>query len=177
MSPTACSGRFRFRRTAWKLNWALGATHALNLFETRDFGDIVNDLKHGPSIPATITFRVRWSGKTQQFQLRNAADGFRGEFVKTAATMEWIASEANSSYASLAADTSTSLFAVLGREHNGVFWHTRNIIELRRRSYGGAGSGCSSPAIVEVVRLPWTCSKLPGSRVWPQNQAVLFFVM
>src|SRR5260370_21873561 len=34
----------------------------LNDVEVRDFGTIVNSLMHGPSVPADVSFHVRWSG-------------------------------------------------------------------------------------------------------------------
>lgn len=98
------------------------ATFSLNVFETLDFHDFLNSLKHGPSDPVTTSFKVQWGGKVRQFQRRDAANGLRGEFVETGATMEWFASEKDFSFASAPADTSTSVFAVLGEEHNGVFF-------------------------------------------------------
>ena len=90
--------------------------------ETKDFHDIVNDLKHGPSVPVIASFDVQWSGKTKQYQLRDAVNGFRGEFVETSATLEWSASEAGLDFVSDPPETSHTEFAVLGQEHNGVFF-------------------------------------------------------
>jgi hypothetical protein len=98
------------------------AKYALKNVETLDFHDFVNDLQHGPSVPVTISFNVRWSGKKRNFQLRDAATGFRGEFVDTGATMEWTVIEGSSVFVSAAAATSSSVSAVLGQEHNGVFF-------------------------------------------------------
>ena len=90
---------------------------------TRDFGNIVNDLQHGPSVPATASFDVQWSGKGSQFQLRDAANGFRGEFVETLqATIAWSAQESGFTFVSDPPETSQAVFAELGREHNGVFF-------------------------------------------------------
>src|SRR5260370_6690672 len=38
------------------------ASMDLNDVEVRDFGTIVNSLMHGPSVPADVSFHVRWSG-------------------------------------------------------------------------------------------------------------------
>lgn len=90
---------------------------------TKDFGTVVNDLQHGPSVPATVSFDVQWSGKGSQSQLRNAAQGFRGEFVETLqATIAWSAQESGFSFVSDPAETSHTEFAELGREDNGVFF-------------------------------------------------------
>jgi len=89
---------------------------------TKDFGNVLNDLQHGPSVPATASFDVQWSGKGRQTQLRNVAQGFRGEFVETLqATIVWSAQEAAFTFVSDPAETSQNVFAELGREHNGVF--------------------------------------------------------
>ena len=90
--------------------------------ETRDFHTTDNDLQHGPSVPVIASFDVQWSGKTKQYQLRDAVNGFRGEFVETSATLEWSASEAGLDFVSDPPETSHTEFAVLGQEHNGVFF-------------------------------------------------------
>jgi hypothetical protein len=90
---------------------------------TRDFGNLIHDLHHGSSVPATVSFDVEWNGKGSQSQLRNAAQGFRGEFVETLqATISWSAQEAAFTFVSDPAETSQIVFAELGREHNGVFF-------------------------------------------------------
>jgi hypothetical protein len=99
------------------------AEYALNLLQTLDFHDLANDLEHGASQPATISFHVRWSGKKRTFTLADAATRFRGEFIDTSATMEWSAAEAHRSFVSDEAETSSSVSAVLGREQNGVFFN------------------------------------------------------
>lgn len=98
------------------------ATFTLNVFETRDFHDFLNSLKHGPSDLVIVSFKVQWGGKVQRSQRQDAANGLRGEFVETRATMEWFASEKDFNLASAPADTSTSVVAVLGEEHNGRFF-------------------------------------------------------
>ena len=91
--------------------------------ETKDFGNIVNDLQHGPSVPAIASFDVQWSGRKSRFKVRNEDQGFRGQFVETSATMEWSAvSEAGFEFVSDPAETSHSEFATLGQEKNGVFF-------------------------------------------------------
>lgn len=70
----------------------------------------------------TISFTVQWRGIKKRFQLRDAATGFRGEFVATAATMECSVNEASLTFVSDAASTSSSVSAVIGQEHNGVFF-------------------------------------------------------
>jgi hypothetical protein len=60
----------------------------------------------------------------RRFQVRDAVNGFEGTFVETAATIEWLASDAHVFFVSDPADTSTTVAAVLGRERNGVFFQS-----------------------------------------------------
>jgi hypothetical protein len=94
---------------------------------TKDFHTLVNDLMHGPSVPATVSFDVQWSGLTEKVTVRDATNRFiemlRQSTEAGAATIEWSASEANLSFVSDPAATSVSLFAAVGRERNGAFFH------------------------------------------------------
>ena len=106
-----------------KFNLGAGiGQYSLDNLATLDFHDLAKDLEHGTPVPATISFSVRWGGMKKNFQLRDAATGFRGEFVNTKATMDWVAVEGSTVYVSDAAATSSSVSAVLGQEHNGVFF-------------------------------------------------------
>jgi hypothetical protein len=98
------------------------AVYALHDFKTRDFGDFCTNLAHGTSLLATVSFTLRWSGKTKEFQIVDETTGFRGEFVQTGATMEWVATEEAAVFASAPATTSHSIFSVIGTERNGVFF-------------------------------------------------------
>ncbi len=101
---------------------AARAEYALDDLDTKDFGTFDNDIRHGPFVPVTVSFEVQWSGKKREFQLRDATNVFRGEFVETGATLEWSAREATLHFESDPANTSTSVFAALGQERNGVFF-------------------------------------------------------
>lgn len=61
-----------------------------------------------------------------QFKVRDPAQGYAGQFWQSesagAATLEWSASEAGFSFVSDPAATSSSYFAALGRERNGLFF-------------------------------------------------------
>jgi hypothetical protein len=104
------------------------ASMQLNNLATKDFHDLVNDLQHGPSVPATVSFDVHWSGLTESVTVRDATNRFvemlRQSTETGAATLEWSASEANLSFASDPAATSVSAFAAVGRERNGAFFHS-----------------------------------------------------
>jgi hypothetical protein len=90
--------------------------------ETRDFHDLVNTLKRGPSVPADVSFRIRWSGVTTRVKLRDNTNQFVGDFIEDTATVGWSAKQKGFKFVSAPASTSTSLFAEIGRERNGVFF-------------------------------------------------------
>jgi hypothetical protein len=86
-----------------------------------DFGNFTNSLLGGPSIPATVSFTVQWSGVAGLANVLNA-DGHRGEFVYNTAQMEWSAVVGDYEFVSAPMSTSTSSFAEIGHEQNGVFF-------------------------------------------------------
>jgi hypothetical protein len=96
----------------------------LPVFEYGDFG---NALFGGTGTPATVSFAVEWRGVNQRVNINNTdppADGggFAGEFVRNVAKMEWTATVADVSYESDPLGTSSSEFAEIGKERNGVFF-------------------------------------------------------
>ena len=98
------------------------AEFSLDLFETVDFHDFLNNLLHGDSVPVVVSFNIEWRGKLRQFEVQDATNGFEGAFVETGAAMEWFASEEDFSLASAPSNTSTRVAAILGRERNGIFF-------------------------------------------------------
>ena len=91
----------------------------------RDFFNIPNALLHlkkPVSVPATVSFDIRWSGVTRRVKVRDEKNGFAGNFIENTATIEWSAKEKGFSFKSDAAKTSTSVSAVIGHERNGVFF-------------------------------------------------------
>ena len=89
-----------------------------------DFGDFTNSLFGGkPTTPATVSFTVEWSGVNDRANVVNTGDGHRGEFVHNTARMAWSAVVGDYEFVSDAMSTSTSSFAEIGHEQNGVFFH------------------------------------------------------
>ena len=88
-----------------------------------DYHDIVNALKDGPSVPATVSFDVVWTGDvTRHVNVADASTGVHGNYAETSATVTWSASESGFSFTSNPAGTSKSLFAETGHETNGIFF-------------------------------------------------------
>ena len=88
-----------------------------------DFGDFTNSLFGGkPTAPATVSFTVRWSGVESRANVVNTGDGHAGEFVRSRAQMEWSAIVGDYEFVSAPMSTSSSDFAEIGHERNGVFF-------------------------------------------------------
>ena len=91
--------------------------------DIEDYHDIVNALMDGPSVPASVSYRIHWHGVNQRVNVHDATNGFQGTYIEDSATVEWSGSEAGFTFVSDPADTSITEFAEIGREKNGVFFH------------------------------------------------------
>jgi hypothetical protein len=92
-----------------------------------DYGSLGNALFGGgpPPVPGTVSVRVDWQGVNQRLNIRNTDPvygGFAGEFVRNAAQMQWSATVGDFVFESDALGTSSSSFAEIGHELNGVFF-------------------------------------------------------
>ena len=92
-----------------------------------DYGNIPNALFGGGPAPVTghVSFKVAWSGVNDRLNIKNTNPvygGFGGEFVRTRAQMEWTATVGHYQFVSAPLATSSSSFAELGHERNGVFF-------------------------------------------------------
>jgi hypothetical protein len=101
--------------------------------------DLANSLTYGLGLPgdmgfayphinpvqpvrARVSFDIEWSGLLEAADLRNAKQGWEGSFLKTGATIRWSSEEAGFTFESEAPNPARNLFAVFGRERNGVFF-------------------------------------------------------
>ncbi|HUC76093.1 MAG TPA: hypothetical protein VMS04_12410 [Vicinamibacterales bacterium] len=101
--------------------------------------DVANSLTYGLGLPgdlgfpyprinpvqpvrASVSFEIEWSGLLGAAEIRNTTQGFEGSFLKTGATIKWSSEEAGFRFQSEEPNPSRKLFAVLGRERNGVFF-------------------------------------------------------
>jgi hypothetical protein len=106
VSPGAGTGRF----------------HVTDL-DIEDYHDVINALSGGPSVPATVSFDIRWSGGGDRVKVRNSDLDFGGQYVEGKATIEWSGQNANGeSFQSDPANTSITHFAEVGKERNGAFF-------------------------------------------------------
>jgi hypothetical protein len=91
-----------------------------------DYGDIPNAISgEKPGTRGTVSFRVEWEGPARPTRIHNTDSvygGFAGEFRRNAARMTWTARVGDYEFRSGAMDTSSSIFALLGQERNGIFF-------------------------------------------------------
>jgi len=90
--------------------------------DVEDYGNVVNALKDGPSVPASVSLDASWSTQSDDdllVTIRNGKQRFRGRYVRNTATLVWSASESGFAFRS---DPLASDFAEVGYERNGVFF-------------------------------------------------------
>ena len=103
------------------------ATYQVTNAPIFDYGNIGNALFGGGPAPVAgqVSLTVRWSGVNQRVNIRNTDPtfgGFAGEFVRNSAQMEWSATVGDLIFQSDPIETSSSSFAEIGTERNGVFF-------------------------------------------------------
>jgi hypothetical protein len=98
-----------------------------------DAHDLYNNLTRGQGypplgippiapVPATVSFDIEWSGITDREKVVNVMQNFRGQFVKTGATIDWSAESADFAFQSESPNPDRNLYALIGHEQNGVFF-------------------------------------------------------
>lgn len=91
--------------------------------DVEDYFNIPNALLGPtPPIPASVSFELRWSGVTKRVHLRDETNHFVGDYIEDMATLRWSAKEEGFHFVSDPANTSTTVFAEIGSERNGVFF-------------------------------------------------------
>ncbi len=88
-----------------------------------DYGAIPNSLMRGKFTPATASLEVTWTGVGKTVKLRDDAVGWGGDFMSAKATCAFSAQTQGFSYTTDPASTATSLYAIMGRERNGSYFH------------------------------------------------------
>ncbi|HEX6107897.1 MAG TPA: hypothetical protein VFZ02_00695, partial [Ktedonobacteraceae bacterium] len=67
-------------------------------------------------------FRMHWSGIKQRVHLHDKQNEFDAHVIEDNATLAWSAEEEGFKFVSDPEDTSTTVFAEIGQERNGVFF-------------------------------------------------------
>lgn len=90
--------------------------------DLEDYHTLKNAILDGPSVPAEVSFTIKWSGVIQRVEEESAAETYHGQFIHDTATVAWTAQEQGFRFVSDPAETSKTAFAEIGRERNGVFF-------------------------------------------------------
>jgi hypothetical protein len=99
------------------------ASMDLSDLEIRDFFTLTNALSGGKSIPAVVSFDINWSGVINRVKVSDETNQFTGNYIEDTATISWSAQESGFTFVSDPANTSTTVFAEIGKERNGFFFH------------------------------------------------------
>jgi len=95
-------------------------SYRLSGLHLEDYGSLPNALSDGPSVPATVTFDVEWSGVIERGTTADAANRFLLNFVRTGASIRWSGSSSIGSFESTSVTKVN--FAQLAHETNGAFF-------------------------------------------------------
>jgi len=98
------------------------ATLELADLDEEDYHNLHNALLDGPSEPATVSYRMRWTATAPAMQVTDAVHGFTGRFRISTVKIEWTARTPTFEFASDPAGTTINVSSVIGRERNGVFF-------------------------------------------------------
>jgi hypothetical protein len=101
-----------------------------------DFHDLANALTGGKGlanppvppitpVPATVSFDIEWGGVIERAIVINEDLDFTGQFVRTGATIQWSSKQVGFDFISEPPNPGRNLYAVVGHERNGVFFHGR----------------------------------------------------
>ncbi|HEY8226931.1 MAG TPA: hypothetical protein VIG25_16765 [Pyrinomonadaceae bacterium] len=90
--------------------------------EVEDYHDLLNALLDGPSLEAEVSFRIDWTASQDKHRFSFAPETWAANLVFNTATVEWEGRTETSMFVADPASTSTSLFAEVGHERNGVFF-------------------------------------------------------
>ena len=102
------------------------ARYAVSNMSMPDFFDIPNAIfrfEDPVSVPAVVSFDIAWSGPiTARTDVNDPVEGFDGRFVLNQATMTWSAQTQDGFRFVSDPSPTTSAFAMLGQERNGIFF-------------------------------------------------------
>ena len=82
-----------------------------------DAHDLKHSLTGGPTVPATISWDIEWSGFIREVNATDLSKGFAGFFHRDTATIQWSAKQEGFTFVS---DPTTSSFAELGFVNNNL---------------------------------------------------------
>jgi len=97
----------------------------LKNFATQDYHDVVNALRPGtpgPSVPAIVSFSIRWGDVIKVVEKRDTQERFAGRLIYRNATVEWEAEQGDFKFVSGPANTSQNKLSLIVVERNGSYF-------------------------------------------------------
>ena len=95
-----------------------------NLSGGKGFTGLGLDIPPIAPVPATVSFDIEWSGVITSGKVVNEMQTFRGNYVRTGATISWSASsQGGFTFVSEPPNPDRNLYSIIGHEQNGVFFH------------------------------------------------------
>ncbi len=115
------------------LDSGTASVHLANIPIT-DAHDLANSLTNGNGltnppippiapVPATVSFDIEWGNAIVREKVTNEVQDFEGQFIETGATISWSAAQTGFNFVSESPNPARSVYSVIGRERNGVFFH------------------------------------------------------
>jgi hypothetical protein len=105
------------------------------------------------SVPAIVSFDITWSGPvTDRTDVNDPVEGFEGQFVFNQATMTWSAESQDGFRFVSDPSPTTSAFAMLGKERNGVFFQDDGRTS-KRSAHRQAVRSAAGPAVLRAHEL------------------------
>jgi hypothetical protein len=98
------------------------ATLKVTDLDEEDYHNLLNALQDGPSEPASVSFKMRWTATAPAIRVTDSVHGFTGRFRISTVKIEWTAQTPTFEFVSDAANITINVSSVIGRERNGVFF-------------------------------------------------------
>jgi hypothetical protein len=98
------------------------ATYRATDLRCRDSGVVANGIVGGPSLSATVSWDMRWSGVTGRSTVKDETNRFRLDAVETKCVIDWSAEGPGEFSFKADPNSSNAVYALVGRERNGVFF-------------------------------------------------------
>ena len=99
--------------------WARMCVNDLPMPDMRSFE---NAVARGPMLPSTVAFEMHWDTAGRRRRARDRENRFVFDFREADSKIWWKAVQRGVTYESDPASTSSTVFAALGHERNGVFF-------------------------------------------------------
>ncbi len=95
------------------------ASFRLTDYPIPDWGNLRYATTSAPSVPARVSFDVRWSGVINRGQRAHREQGWAGDYIHTNTTITWSVSEEGFAFKS---EESKSQWGVFGRQRSGSLY-------------------------------------------------------